>query len=89
MVYAAIGGVIVGFAWGLALTVGVGSGIKYGVFIGALFGFLLAIIQGGIINRGNLEYREVMFVSGSIIASVTGVGVIAAIITGIVRLIFY
>lgn len=84
-----VAAIVIGLVWCFALNADLKTGITYSAISGVIFGFLLGLIQNAVVARGNVKKGEGMFVSGSLLAMLTLLGVILGVIVWIIRAIFF
>ena len=89
LLIASILGAITGLVWAFALSYPIKTGLFFGAIIGVIVGLLLSLFQKAATAPGNVQEKEAMFVSGSmmglIFMGITAVG----IIVGLIRWIFF
>jgi len=82
-------GIIAGLAWTFALGKNLLNGTLYGAVIGIILGVLFYLMSKAARSGGNLNKKETTVVSGSMLFMLFVLSIIAALITWIVRLIFF
>jgi len=82
-------GAVSGLVWALALSYQIKSGLINGGICGLILGLFFFLFQKAATASGNLQNKEVTFVSGSIMGLVFLVSTIIAIVTGLIRWIFF
>ena len=86
---AGVAGAIVGMCWSHVLHAAFSDGIFYGLFIGSFMGLLMYLAQRVISARLRVRKEKTYAVAGSVIGISLLVGVVSAIATLIIRILFF
>ena len=86
---AGVAGAIVGMCWSHVLHAAFSDGIFYGLFIGAFMGLLMYLAQRVISARLRVRKEKTYAVAGSLIGISLLVGVVSAIATLLIRILFF
>lgn len=81
-------GIVSGLIWGFALNFQITSGLKIGGVSGLVVGLLFFLFQKASTDSGNLQKKEVVFASGSILGVLFMISTAIAIVAGLIKWIF-
>ena len=85
---AGVAGAIIGMCWSHVIHAAFSDGIFYGLFIGAFTGLLMYLAQRFISARMRVRKEQTYAVAGSVIGISLLIGVISAILTLVIRILF-
>lgn len=82
-------GAIIGMCWSHVIGVPFSNGILYGLFIGGITGLLMYLAQRVISARLHVRKEKTYAVAGSVIGISLLLGVVSAIATLLIRILFF